>query len=64
MRAFNHELSSERITVDHVLGILVRRFGTLWKPIEIDMIKVPTIFRVLCKLHNIRINRLRFSLKR
>jgi len=57
MRAFNHELSSERITVERVLGMLVRRFGILWKPIEYHINKVPTIFRVLCKLHNICMDR-------
>jgi DDE superfamily endonuclease len=44
MRAFNHELSSERITVERVLGMLVCCFGILWKPIEMDITKVPTIF--------------------
>jgi hypothetical protein len=40
MRAFNHELSSERITVELVFGMLVHHFGILLKPIEIDMTKV------------------------
>jgi DDE superfamily endonuclease len=57
MWAFNHELSSGRITVEHVLGMLVRHFGMLWKAIEINMNKVPTVFQVMCKLHNICINR-------
>mmetsp|Transcript_3838 Transcript_3838/g.5704 ORF Transcript_3838/g.5704 Transcript_3838/m.5704 type:complete len:107 (+) Transcript_3838:824-1144(+) len=41
MRAFNHELSSERI-----------RFGICWRPLEYCYSKVPTIFRVICKLHH------------
>ncbi len=53
MRSFNHELSSERITVERVLGMIVRRFGILWRPLEFHVSKVPTIFRVICKLHNI-----------
>jgi hypothetical protein len=53
MRAFNHELSSERITIERVLGMMVRKFGILWKPIEYDIAKVPTIFRVTCKIHHI-----------
>jgi DDE superfamily endonuclease len=57
MRAFNYELSSEGITVVRVLGMLVRRFGMLWRAVEIDMLKVPTIFRVTCKLHNVCIDR-------
>jgi DDE superfamily endonuclease len=53
MCVFYHELSSERITVERVLGMLVRRFGMLWKAIELDVTKVPTVFCVMCKLHNI-----------
>ena len=53
MRAFNHELSSERITIERVIGMIVRRFGILWRPLEYHYSKIPTIFRVLCKLHNI-----------
>ena len=57
MRAFNHELSSERITIERVIGMIVRRFGILWRPLEYDYSKIPTIFRVLCKLHNICMDR-------
>jgi hypothetical protein len=57
MRAYNHELSSERITIERVLGMVVRRFGMLWRPIEYNLAKVPTIFRVMCKLHNLCMDR-------
>jgi hypothetical protein len=57
LRAFNHELSSERITIERVFGMMVRRYGILWRPIEFDVKKVPTIFRVLCKLHNVCMDR-------
>ncbi len=53
MRSFNHELSSERITIERVLGMMVRRFGMIWRPMEIHFGKVPAVFRVICKLHNI-----------
>jgi hypothetical protein len=53
MRAFNHELSSERITIKRVLGMIVRHFGMLWWPIEYSLVKVPTIFQAMCKLHNL-----------
>jgi len=53
MRAFNHELSSKRITIERVLGMIVRHFGMLWQPIEYSLVKVPMIFRVMCKLHNL-----------
>jgi hypothetical protein len=57
MRAFNHELSSKRITIERVLGMLVRRFGMLWRPLEYNLAKVPTIIRVMCKLHNLCMDR-------
>jgi hypothetical protein len=53
LRAFNHELSSERITIERVLGMLGRRCWILWRPIEHEISKVPTIFRVICKIHNV-----------
>jgi hypothetical protein len=53
MRAFNHELSSEQITIERVLGMIVQRFGILWRPMEYDVNKVSTTFHVLCKLNNI-----------
>jgi len=57
MRAFNHELSSKRITIERVLGMIVRHFGMLWQPIEYSLVKVPTIFRAMCKLHNLCMDR-------
>jgi len=57
MRAFNHELSSERITIERVLGMVVRRCGMIWRPIEYHFTKVPTIFRVVCKIHNLCLDR-------
>jgi DDE superfamily endonuclease len=56
MRVFNHDLSSEIITVERVLGMLVCQFGMLWKVIEIDLEKTLTVFQVMCKLHNICID--------
>jgi hypothetical protein len=53
MRAFNHDLRSERITIERVLRMIVQRFWILWKLIEYHIKKVPTLFFVLCKLHNI-----------
>jgi hypothetical protein len=44
MQAFNHELSSEMITIEPVLGMVVRRFGLLWHPMKYHVSKVPTIF--------------------
>ena len=53
VRSFNHELSSERMKVERVLGMIVWRFGMLWRPIKFQVNKVPTIFCIIYKLHNI-----------
>ena len=53
MQAFNHTLSSKRINIERVLGMIIKRFGILWQPIELDVNKVPTLFQVICKLKNI-----------
>ena len=57
MRAFNHKLSSERITIEQVLGMVVQQFGIIWRPIEYQVTKVPMIFRAICKLHNLCLDR-------
>ena len=33
MLAFNNVLSAQRITIERAFGILVRRWGILWRPI-------------------------------
>jgi hypothetical protein len=40
MRSFNHKLSSEIITVERVLDMIVCRFGILWRPLEFHVSKV------------------------
>jgi hypothetical protein len=41
------------ITIERVLGMMVRQFGILWRPMEYNLAKAPKIFRVVCKLHNL-----------
>ena len=53
IQGFNHELSSERITVERCLSMMVCHFGILWRAMEFSLGKVPTIFHVICKLHNV-----------
>jgi len=50
MRGFNHELSSELIAVERCLGMMVHRFGILWRAMEFSLVKIPTIFHVI---HNV-----------
>jgi hypothetical protein len=57
MLAFNHILSSQRITIERAFGMLVRRWGILWKPISFELKKVPTIVRVCAMLHNVCVDR-------
>ena len=51
--AFNNVLSSQRITIERAFGILIRRWGILWRPITYSLEKVPKIIRVCGMLHNI-----------
>ena len=37
--------------------MVVRRFGILWRPLAYHSSKVPTIFRVMCKLLNMCMDR-------
>ena len=55
--AFNNVLSSQRITIERAFGILVRRWGILWRPISYGLAKVSKIARVCAMLHNICVDR-------
>lgn len=57
MLAFNNVLSSQRITIERAFGILVRRWGILWRPISYSLTKVPKIIRVCAMLHNVCVDR-------
>ena len=55
--AYNNILSSQRITIERAFGILVRRWGILWRPIAFKMKKVSKIVRVCAMLHNVCVDR-------
>ena len=55
--AFNNVLSSQRITIERAFGILVRRWGILWRPITYGLPKISRIVRVCAMLHNICVDR-------
>jgi DDE superfamily endonuclease len=57
MLSFNNILSSQRITIERAFGILVRRWGILWKPITFQLNKIATIVRACAMLHNICVDR-------
>jgi hypothetical protein len=51
--AFNFYLSSCRIVIECAFGELVRRWGILWRKIELGVKRVPLVLSVCMKLHNI-----------
>ena len=61
MLAFNNVLSSQRITIERAFGILVQRWGILWRPIAYSLHRVAKIVRVCAMLHNICVDRWLFN---
>ena len=54
---FNYELSRLRINVECAFGELVRRWGILWRPLEMHFDKRAAVIGCCCRLHNYCINR-------
>lgn len=50
--AFNYWQSRMRINIECAFGILHARWGVLWRPIELNIHRVPTMMIALVKLHN------------
>eukprot|EP00732_Lithocolla_globosa_P002198 Lithocolla_globosa_v1_NODE_1377_length_2621_cov_9.489478.p1 type:complete len:410 gc:universal NODE_1377_length_2621_cov_9.489478:1368-139(-) len=55
--AYNFWTSSSRTCSEQAFGILVARWGILWKPLSCDYHKVPKVVMCLLKLHNLCIDR-------
>lgn len=51
IKAFNFILSSQRITIERAFGMLVRKFGILWRPLEFPLAQNINITFVCAKLH-------------
>jgi hypothetical protein len=49
---FNYWQSSARIVIEQAFGILVARWGILWRPLRTSVGKATTIILALAKLHN------------
>ena len=49
---FNYWLSSARIHIEQAFGLLVRRWGILWRPLRLKVSKAAKLIIILCKLHN------------
>jgi DDE superfamily endonuclease len=50
--SFNYYLSSLRITVEQVFGVIVSRWGILWSPLRCSLRRATRIVVVCAKLHN------------
>lgn len=51
--SFNFHHSSQRITVECAFGILVKRWGIFWRPIEVQLPCVKKVVGACLSLHNI-----------
>ena len=45
-------LSSVRIHIEQTFGMLVARWGVLWRPLRLSVAKASCVALVCCKLHN------------
>ena len=57
LEAFNFYQSQLRITIECAFGVLVRRWGILWKAMEYDLEFQFEIVHACCRLHNFCISR-------
>lgn len=55
--AFNFHLSRLRVTVEQAFGMLVMRFGILWRPLDLNFRDVPRLVMALIRLHNFCVDR-------
>ena len=51
--SFNYHLSRCRCSIERAFGMLVKRFGILWRKLECDFSRWPLVATVCAKLHNI-----------
>jgi hypothetical protein len=54
---FNYYLSLHRQVIERSFGLLVQRWGILWRPLRVALVKVPVIITALLRLHNICVAR-------
>jgi hypothetical protein len=54
--AFNYYLSLRRQVIERAFGMLVQRWGILWRPLRMNMEHIAQTVRVCCKLHNVCID--------
>lgn len=54
---FNYEQSRLRINIECAFGELVRRWGILWRPLEMAFDKRTAVIGACCRLHNFCVDR-------
>ncbi len=59
--AFNFYLSRQRQCIERAFGMLVGRFGIFWRPLKINMSRIPLVISVCAKLHNICVDRFHYQ---
>jgi hypothetical protein len=52
MKTFNNILSSQRITIERCFGMMVRKWGILWRPLCYSLHNNTLIVKICAKLHN------------
>lgn len=55
MKSFNNLLSSQRITIERAFGMLVRKWGIVWRPLAFELAITTLVVEVCAKLHNLSI---------
>jgi hypothetical protein len=50
--AFNYYQSSSRVHAEQAFGILVARFGILWRPLRFKLARAPRILAACMRIHN------------
>ena len=50
--SFNFYQSQLRITIERAFGVLVCRWGILWKPLRVKLASMPVVVRACLHLHN------------
>lgn len=55
--AFNYYESLHRQPAERTFGMVNQTWGILWRVLRINISRIPLVLRVICKLHNINIDR-------
>ena len=54
--SFNYYLSRCRVRIENAFALLVGKWGLLWKPLHIPLLKIPTMLIALGRLHNLGVD--------